>query len=285
MDLRIRAGTEFTAVVVLTAAFICAVALVPSNLLRIILGLLFLLLCPGYSLTTALFPRKSDLRGSERLALTFGLSIALASLVGLLLNYTWGVRLWPSVAAITILVIAASAVALYRRGHLPQEERWIPHVHVAVPAWRKGRPIDRLLYLLVALSLVTAAGLIAYRLAIPASEQKFTEFYVLGPAGQMRDYPETLTVGEEASAALGIVCQEHSSTSYRVEIWVDKGQDTEEQCAVIGPIELCHDEEWEQEAVFAIEQPGEDRKVEFWLFRNNETQPCRTLHLWVDVTQ
>jgi uncharacterized membrane protein len=42
---------------------------------------------PGYTLISALFPRKDSLSGVERLALSFGLSIAVVPLIGLILNY------------------------------------------------------------------------------------------------------------------------------------------------------------------------------------------------------
>ena len=70
--------------------------------IRIILGLLFVLFLPGYSLIAALFPKKKDLDTIERLALSFGLSIAITPLIGLLLNYTpFGIRLTP----ITYIII------------------------------------------------------------------------------------------------------------------------------------------------------------------------------------
>ena len=50
---------------------------------RIPLGLVMVLFVPGYSLIAALFPRKNDLDGIERVALSFGLSIAVVPLIGL----------------------------------------------------------------------------------------------------------------------------------------------------------------------------------------------------------
>jgi uncharacterized membrane protein len=62
---------------------------------RIILGLPLVLFLPGYALIAALFPRKDDLDGIERIALSFGLSIAISPLLGLGLNYTpFGLRFY-----------------------------------------------------------------------------------------------------------------------------------------------------------------------------------------------
>ena len=64
-----------------TAAF-TLVAPLTGLPVRIPLGLLMVLFVPGYALIAALFPRKDDLDGIERLALSFGLSIAVVPLIG-----------------------------------------------------------------------------------------------------------------------------------------------------------------------------------------------------------
>ena len=51
-----------------------------ETFIRTILGLFLILFIPGYSLIAALFPKKDDLDGIERAALSFGLSIAVYSL-------------------------------------------------------------------------------------------------------------------------------------------------------------------------------------------------------------
>ncbi|MHB8987039.1 MAG: DUF1616 domain-containing protein [Eubacteriales bacterium] len=49
------------------------------------------------------FSRRRD--GIERVALSFGLSIAVVPLVGLILNYTpWGIRLAPILASLLVFV-------------------------------------------------------------------------------------------------------------------------------------------------------------------------------------
>jgi uncharacterized membrane protein len=66
---------------------ILVIAFVPDSPLRIVLGIPFILLFPGYTLICLLFPGKRDLDGVERLALSLGLSIAVVPLIGLALNY------------------------------------------------------------------------------------------------------------------------------------------------------------------------------------------------------
>ncbi|MDD1760072.1 MAG: DUF1616 domain-containing protein, partial [Methanothrix sp.] len=92
---------------------------------RIPLGLLMVLFLPGYTLIAALFPQKKDLDGIERLALSFGLSIAVVPLIGLGLNYTpWGIRLTPVVISLALFTLAMTAIARWRRQSLLEEERF-----------------------------------------------------------------------------------------------------------------------------------------------------------------
>ena len=52
----------------------------------------------------------------ERVALSFGMSLVLVPMVGLLLNYTpWGIRLEPILYSVTAFIFATSAIALIRR--------------------------------------------------------------------------------------------------------------------------------------------------------------------------
>lgn len=84
--------------------------------LRYVLGSIAVLFLPGYSLIEALYPKMGDLDPLERLALSIGLSLALVPLVGLLLNYTpFGIRLWPVVASLEVLIAALALTAAYRK--------------------------------------------------------------------------------------------------------------------------------------------------------------------------
>jgi len=91
-----RVPYDLALVIVLTLACILFVLAPRLNEtpVRVLLGLLLVLFLPGYSLIAALFPRRDDLDGIERIALSFGLSIAVVPLLGLALNYTqYGSRL------------------------------------------------------------------------------------------------------------------------------------------------------------------------------------------------
>ena len=72
--------------IVVLSLLLVPLALLTSGALRIVLGLAFVLFFPGYTLIAALFPGKDALDSIERLALSFGLSIAVVPLIGLILN-------------------------------------------------------------------------------------------------------------------------------------------------------------------------------------------------------
>jgi len=88
----------------------------PLMPLRYVLGTLFVLFIPGYTLVEALYPREEDLSPLERVALSIGLSLALVPLVGLLLNYTpFGIRLYPIIISLSALSVALAMVGSYRK--------------------------------------------------------------------------------------------------------------------------------------------------------------------------
>jgi len=92
--LGIRVKSELIPLNIAVAVLIAAIILSPSNVLRIILGLPFLFFFPGYTLMAVLFTKKEGMGNIQRLILSFGISIAVVPLIGLILNYTpWGISL------------------------------------------------------------------------------------------------------------------------------------------------------------------------------------------------
>ena len=122
---------DLTLVILLTLSCMLFVLIPPLNEtpIRIILGLLLVLFLPGYSLIAALFPRKDDLDGIERIALSFGLSIAVVPLLGLALNYTsYGIRLVPILAMLSVFTVSLAVIAGVRRCWLSEEDRFVVEV-------------------------------------------------------------------------------------------------------------------------------------------------------------
>lgn len=270
----------------LIAAFSLVLALVITvggqgwlHYLRIALGLPFILFFPGYVLITALFPKKDDLDGIERVALSFGLSIAVAPLIGLGLNYTpWGIRFTPILVSLIIFIIAMSGIALYRRRKLPGDEQYYPVFSVSLPAWGEISDLDRVLSVFLVLAILFAVGSICYVVAAPKVGEKFTEFYILGMNGKAEGYPRDLSVGEQGEIIVGVVNHEYREVNYYVQIKMG-----EFVLPRKGPITLAHEKKWESPTTFPCLHPHNNVKVEFLLFRDGDTKPYRSLHLWVNV--
>jgi uncharacterized membrane protein len=88
---------------------------------RVLLGLVLVLFLPGYSLVAALFPGRDDPDGIERIALSFGLSIAVVPLLGLALNYTpFGIRVVPVLAGLSVFAVLVAVIADVRRCELTE---------------------------------------------------------------------------------------------------------------------------------------------------------------------
>lgn len=85
------------------------------TILRYVLGSIFVLFIPGYTLVQALY-EPGELTPLEELALSIGLSLAIVPLIGLVLNYTpWGIRLSPIVFSLSVFSLALGLLATYRR--------------------------------------------------------------------------------------------------------------------------------------------------------------------------
>lgn len=169
---------------------------------RIVVGLVFVLCVPGYAFIAALFPEAgsgpttdrtgdvsaqeaSGIDGIERVALSFGLSIALVPLVGLVLNFTtWGIRLVPILVSLSGLTLALTAVAAVRRWTLPTNKRFRVPYRVWIQTGRDelfapSSRTDAILNVLLVVSILLAFGSVGYAITVPNNGEQFNEFYLL----------------------------------------------------------------------------------------------------------
>jgi uncharacterized membrane protein len=280
-----------------------------ESFLRILFGLAMVLFIPGYALIAAFFPARGDLDGIERVALSFGLSIAVTPLIGLALNYTpWGIRLDPILVSLTLFSLAMAAVAWYRRLLLPADERFsVPAREMLASARNElfdpeGTPLDRGLSALLVVSIVVAVATTAYVLAVPKEGEHFTEFYILGPGGKAADYPTDFAANSTQTLIVGVGNHEYREINYTVEaLLLNQTFDARTNTSTIHAAEpldrftltVPHNETREVVWNFSVPSPDYNR-VEFLLF--NETVPgpavtgadridasYRDLHLWVRV--
>jgi uncharacterized membrane protein/LysM repeat protein len=228
----------------------------------------------------ALYPRKDDLDLVERLALSLGLSIAVVPGIGVALNYSpWGIRLDPILAFLTLFIVLAASVATYRRLMLPPGEAMAIPVNLLLPKLPRLRLADWLLGLLLVLALA-GLGVGGYFVATSsAGSEKFTEFYVLGPGGKAEGYPRAVDVGQEFTLILGVVNHEGEEVSYRIQATIGG-----RLAANLDRLQLANKEKWEGRLAFlAATNRGSNQKMEFVLYKGDNDEPYRTLHLWLDV--
>ena len=110
----------FWATMILAVSAILSVAFVPDafpvNVIRWVLGSVFVLYLPGYTLIQFLFAEKKELDSLERFALSVGLSLAVVPLIGLILNYLpWGIRLEPITISLSLFVVSFAILAAARK--------------------------------------------------------------------------------------------------------------------------------------------------------------------------
>ncbi|WP_148882961.1 DUF1616 domain-containing protein [Thermococcus aciditolerans] len=199
------------------------IAFFPDSIVRKALGMAFVLFFPGYVFITALFPEKKELDSLERLALSFGISIAIVPLIGLALNYTpWGIRLTPILVSLTVFNTAFALAAIYRRE--TAIEPWIPWITIErikeELEWDESSKLDKALTVILIIAIITSIGTLAYVVTHPKPGEAFTEFYILGPGGIADDYPTELFAGENGTVIIGIVNHEHRNVTYYVQIWL-----------------------------------------------------------------
>jgi len=209
---------DLIACIALALLLVALVFLAPESTARQILGLVFVLFLPGYAATAALFPENDQIDGIERVALSFGLSIAIVPLIGLGLNFTpWGIRLDPILASVSAFIVGASLVAWQRRMRLPEDERFVIVVDVEFDFWKMPL-VDKALTIGIAVMLVASVVVLAWAITTPRVGERFTQLAILGPDGMATDYPRNLTIGEDGRVLISVKSFEHRTANYTLAI-------------------------------------------------------------------
>ena len=272
---------------ILTVIFIVVPPL-NNTWIRTVLGLPMVLFFPGYALIAALFPKKDDLDGIERIALSFGLSIAVVPLLGLGLNYTpWGIRWIPILVTLVIFTLTMCVITIYRRSELPEGEvfsvpfaAFFASIHEEIFTKPELR-LDKILTVILVISIIASVVMLVYVIVTPKQGEKFTEFYILGPGGMADDYPTEFILGDSGTVIVGIVNHEYAPINYTLAMVLENESLTRKQ-----EIMLAHNETWEQPVTFTPGRAGTDMKLQFLLYReHNFSAPYRDLHLWIDVLE
>lgn len=277
--MRIVVKNEFPLILFLSGILALLIILNVSGNVRVVLGLPFVLFFPGYTLIAALFPAGDELNGIERVALSFGLSIVMVPPLGLILNYTpWGIRLYPILMTLLVCIILLSIIAIYRRKKISFEKRFIVPLNIEIAKWGHLAGQSKIISVVLVGAVVFAAGSLYYVATTPKVSDGFTEFYILDSGGKAEEYPRDMRAGEDNEVILGTVNHENRPVCYMAEVRMNGAVRTQ-----LGPFTLNHEEKKEEPVRFRADASHENQKVEFLLFKDGESEPYRSLHLWVNI--
>jgi len=139
---------------------------------------------------------------------------------------------------------------------------------------------NKALFIALAVAIVLALGGIVYLATTPQPSEKFTEFYLLGSQGKAEDYPQQVILGADVDVIIGVVNHEYQPAAYRVGITINGAKNKEVDIGT-----LAHEQKWEQAVSFVAPSAGDNQKVEFWLYKDNQLEPYLQLDIDIDVRQ
>jgi len=117
-------------------------------------------------------------------------------------------------------------------------------------------------------AILICIGAIIYLAVTTQPSESFSEFYLLGKGGRAADYPSQAAAEQPVSVIVGIVNHEGRPSDYTVQI--------SQNDAIISSIKvgiLNDGQKWEQPVEFSLNQAGEGRRVNFFLFKDGGTAP------------
>lgn len=287
--------------------------------IRYLVAVLMLFFLPGYVTIAALFPRKyettypmrqrdqsGDLGLRERMALSFGINIALLPLLGLSLAAI-SAEFTPVTVLNTIAVylLVVGTIAMARRLRVPREARfsfpisnWMAELRTAVGT---GSSTERVVTIALLCSVLLLGGTVAYAVAVPANGEQYTDFHLVteNESGEYvsADYPEEIVADESVSLAWGIQNFEQATTKYTVVIQLERIDEADGELRRIETSELDRtsvtiDNGERVVRDHQIQPPliGDDLRLTYYLYVGDapadpdQESAYRSLHIWLDVT-
>ncbi|MDY6865464.1 MAG: DUF1616 domain-containing protein [Halobacteriota archaeon] len=278
-------SSDMVLVIILMLLSILFTLITPFNetSLRVIFALPILLFLPGYSLVSAMFPRRKDLSGIERFTLGIGMSIVIFVFDGFAISVTeWLFRPEPLVMTLSGITIIFVLITAITRLMTPKEERFEFNLYTISDFFSSVRDetdepsdIEKALTIALIGSIIIASGMLAYA-KFAFEEEEFTELYILGAGGMAENYPTELHLLEPTSITVGVRNYEHAPVNYRLEVWLgDYLIDSRE-------LSLEHDWTWVNNISILPKHIGQSIKLQFILFKEGAGEPYRSTHLWVN---
>jgi uncharacterized membrane protein len=133
-----------------------------------------------------------------------------------------------------------------------------------------------LTYVLFGLLLLCILAVI-YIVLNPPMGEKYTEFYILGPEEKAYNYPISLKTGQNGTVVIGVVNKEQEPMEYVLRVRLDNETMQEKDLL------LANGQSYKARFTFTPHTAGDQRKMEFLLYKKGYSTPYRNLHLWLDV--
>ncbi len=140
--------------------------------------------------------------------------------------------------------------------------------------------LDKIISIVLVGAIFFVVGSIYYVSTAAKTGEMFTEFYILGSGGKAEGYPREMVQGEEKEVIIGIVNHEYRTVTYCIEVRMGDYLKNYKRS-----LKIEHEQKWEESVSFSSEEPHENLKVEFLLFKEEDNEPYRSLHLWVNIRQ
>lgn len=193
-----------------------------NDTLKIIIGLLFLLFIPGYLVLFAIFPTKKTDKGidfTERIALSFGISLVIVALTGIALYYTTDkIQSESALLSIFIINITIGVISIYRWFKTKPDERLVLSIDLA--SYKLKDKLDKVLISILIILILVTSTLFIFVITNPRFDEKFTSFNILDSDRMTTNYPHNILAGENATIIIGVTNHEYQTINYTIEIWL-----------------------------------------------------------------
>jgi len=250
---------DLALIISLTAIQFFLVWLDVHGIIRSSLGFLFVALLPGYTLITIFYRRFGfTLTFLERLVLSVPLSLALSTIIGLVLS-TIGLGTSPKIYALmTSLVIVIGVVASFARS----------------PRDTNTDANDRRDYWGLLGGLLVAAlfiGLLAQPEFQARRNGAIASLYILDAAGRIADYPVSAQADTPIRIRVGVTNQSNQPQDFQLSSSLG-----EEILPILQPGQT-----WERQVDFSLTKPG--LNLVSWTLVSTDGKLRRSVQLWINV--
>jgi uncharacterized membrane protein len=276
----------------------------------IVLPLLFFL--PGYALLTVVFPysnsekttglnRRQNITLLERAALSFGMSVAITSLIAVALTQvTPGLPVEAAINSVSAVVVVFALLGAGRRSTLPARERftlpvsqWVDGTHETLDRVPK---LEAVLSVVLVVAAAATVGTLGFIVTQPMDGTTYTEFRTVQEtdAGELvaANYTTQLADGEEMSLVFTVRNAEGRAVEYTVVVVFEEltADGTVGRRTPLDRFDRRVDpgETWRNSHTLTPPNPAENTRIAYYLYTSeppaNPTADSayRYLYLWVE---